>query len=40
MRKYCKIYPEVKLGDIYSWIRKGTIKVNGKKSKEEYRLCK
>ncbi|MCF7834712.1 RluA family pseudouridine synthase [Candidatus Gracilibacteria bacterium] len=38
MRKYCKIYPEVKLGDIYLWIRKGNIKVNGKKSKEEYRL--
>lgn len=38
MRKYCKIYPEVKLGDIYSWIRKGSIKVNGKKVKEEYRL--
>lgn len=38
MRKYCKIYPEVKLGDIYSWIRKWEIKVNGKKVKEEYRV--
>lgn len=38
IRKYCKIYPEVKLGDIYSWIRKGNIKVNGKKAKEEYRV--
>ena len=38
MRKYCKIYPEVKLGDIYSWIRKWEIKLNGKKVKEEYRV--
>jgi 23S rRNA pseudouridine955/2504/2580 synthase len=38
LRKRCKSYPEVRLSDIYSRIRKGTIKVNGKKSKEEYRL--
>ncbi|MDD2536987.1 MAG: RluA family pseudouridine synthase [Candidatus Absconditabacteria bacterium] len=38
LRKRCKAYPEVKLSDIYSRIRKGDIKVNGKKSKEEYRL--
>ncbi|MFZ2151000.1 MAG: RluA family pseudouridine synthase [Candidatus Absconditicoccaceae bacterium] len=38
MRKYCKTYPEVKLSDIYSWIRKGEIKLNGKKVKEEYRV--
>jgi len=38
LRKRCKAYPEVKLSDIYSRIRKGTIKVNDKKSKEEYRL--
>ena len=38
MRKYCKTYPEVKLSDIYSWIRKWEIKLNGKKVKEEYRV--
>ena len=38
MRKYCKVYPEVKLSDIYSWIRKWEIKLNGKKVKEEYRV--
>lgn len=38
MRKWCKAYPEVKLSDIYSWIRKGVLKVNGKKSKEQYRV--
>ncbi len=38
MRKYCKTYPEVKLGDIYSRIRKWEIKLNGKKVKEEYRV--
>ena len=38
LRKYCKPYPEVKLGDIFSRIRKGIVKVNEKKSKEAYRL--
>lgn len=22
LRKYCKAYPEVKLGDIFAWVRK------------------
>lgn len=38
LRKYCKPYPQVRLSDIYSWIRKGTIRVNGKRVKEEYRI--
>ena len=38
LRKYFKQYPEIKLGDIFAWIRKGVIKVNGKKQKPEYRL--
>ena len=38
LRKFCKPYPQVRLSDIYSWIRKGEIKVNGKKTKEETRL--
>lgn len=38
MRKYCKTYPEVKLSDIYSRIRKWEIKLNWKKVKEEYRV--
>jgi 23S rRNA pseudouridine955/2504/2580 synthase len=38
LRKYCKTYPQVRLSDIYSWIRKWTIRVNGKRTKEEYRL--
>jgi 23S rRNA pseudouridine955/2504/2580 synthase len=38
LRKRCKPYPQVRLSDIYSWIRKGTISVNGKKSPEDYRL--
>lgn len=38
LRKYCKPYPQVRLSDIYSWIRKGTIRVNGKRVKEEYRV--
>lgn len=37
-RKYFKNTPEVKLGDIFSWIRKWAIRVNGKKSKENARL--
>ena len=38
LRKYFKKHPEIKLGDIFAWIRKGVIKVNGKKQKPEYRL--
>ncbi len=38
LRKYYKPHVEIKLGDIFSWIRKGAIKVNGRKAKEEYRL--
>ena len=38
LRKWCKSYPEIRLSDIYSWIRKGVVTVNGRKSKEEYRL--
>ncbi len=38
LRKYFKSSPEIKLGDIYAWIRTGAIRVNGKKTKEEYRL--
>lgn len=38
LRKYCKPYPQVRLSDIYSWIRKGNVRVNGKRIKEETRL--
>jgi 23S rRNA pseudouridine955/2504/2580 synthase len=38
LRKYFKPYPEIKLSDIYSWIRKWMILVNNKKEKEDYRL--
>lgn len=38
LRKFCKPYPQVRLSDIYSWIRKGEVRVNGKKTKEETRL--
>ena len=38
IRKRCKAYPEVKLSDIYSRIRKGNITINRRKAKEEYRL--
>lgn len=38
LRKRFKIYPDVKLTDIFSWIRKWQIKVNGKKTKEDYRV--
>ena len=40
LRKRFKIYPEVRLSDIFSWIRKWQIKVNWKKTKEDYRLKK
>jgi len=38
LRKYFKPYPEIKLSDIFAWIRKGAILVNNKKAKENYRL--
>lgn len=38
LRKRFKIYPDVKLTDIFSWIRKWQIKVNWKKTKEDYRI--
>lgn len=38
LRKYCKPYPQVRLSDIYSRIRKGEVRVNGKRVKEESRL--
>jgi len=38
LRKYFKHTPEIGLGDIFSWIRKWSIKVNGKKKKQDYRL--
>ena len=38
LRKYCKPYPQVRLSDIYSRIRKWEIRVNGRKTKEEARL--
>jgi 23S rRNA pseudouridine955/2504/2580 synthase len=38
LRKWCKSYPEVSLSNIYSRIRKGDIKINGRKSHQDYRL--
>ncbi len=38
LRKHFKHTPEIGLGDIFSWIRKWSIKVNMKKTKENYRL--
>ena len=38
LRKYFKQYPEIKLSDIYSWIRKWMILINNKRVKEDYRL--
>lgn len=38
LRKYRKTNREITLADIYSWIRKGSIKVNGRKSAQENRL--
>lgn len=38
LRKWFKKYPQVRLADIYSTIRKWLIKVNGKRVKEEYRI--
>jgi len=38
LRKYFKPYTDIKLSDIYSWIRKGAILINNKKAKEDYRL--
>jgi 23S rRNA pseudouridine955/2504/2580 synthase len=38
LRKRCKSYPEVSLSAIYAWIRKGDIKINSRKSHQDYRL--
>lgn len=38
LRKLFKKYREIWLGDIFSWIRTGVITVNGRKTKEDYRL--
>ncbi|MCX6825171.1 MAG: RluA family pseudouridine synthase [candidate division SR1 bacterium] len=38
LRKWFKKYPQVRLADIYSVIRRGLVKVNNKKVKEQYRL--
>ncbi len=38
LRKYFKKYPEVKLSDIFAWLRKWVIKVNWNKVKQNYRL--
>ncbi len=38
LRKYFKHTPEITLGDIFSWIRKWSIKVNKTKKKQNYRL--
>lgn len=38
LRKYFKPYPQIKLSDIYSGVRKGDILVNRKRTKEEYRV--
>ncbi|PID34808.1 MAG: hypothetical protein CR971_01335 [candidate division SR1 bacterium] len=37
-RKYFKQYPEVSLTEIYRRIRKGDIRVNGKKTSEKYQI--
>lgn len=38
LRKRFKVYPKVRLADIYALIRKWAAKVNTKKQKEQYRL--
>lgn len=38
LRKYFKPYPEIKLSDIFSWIRKWAILVNNKRVEWDYRL--
>lgn len=38
LRKRLKIYPTIRLADIYALIRKGDAKVNTKRQKEQYRL--
>ena len=38
LRKRLKVYPKVTLSDIYALIRKGGVKVNTKRQKEQYRL--
>lgn len=38
LRKYFKPYTDIKLAEIFGWIRRGEILVNNKKTKENYRL--
>jgi 23S rRNA pseudouridine955/2504/2580 synthase len=38
LRKYFKMQPQIALADIYRGIRNREITINGKKSKEDYRL--
>lgn len=38
LRKWFKKYPQIRLADIYSIIRKWLVKVNNKRVKEQYRL--
>lgn len=38
LRKYCKPYPSITLSTIFAWLRKGIVKVNGAKKKENFRL--
>lgn len=39
-RKYCKPYSHISLSTIFAWIRKGAIRVNGRKRRQNYRLKK
>ncbi len=38
LRKYFKPYTDIKLSDIFAWIRKWQILINNKRAKENYRL--
>jgi 23S rRNA pseudouridine955/2504/2580 synthase len=38
LRKFLKKYPQVSLTDIYKGLRTGTVKINAKKAKENYKL--
>lgn len=38
LRKYFKTNHDIKLSDIYSWIRKWAVRVNDKKKSQEYKL--
>lgn len=39
LRKFFKNYPEIRLSDIYAWIRKWLVKINQKRAKQNYRLA-